>query len=131
MFEFIEKMRKKPEGERHRFVFMSAVSVTLVIAAVWGTSVAYRIHTGSLSFKIAVPETSELSNIGQRLSDSWGDFFPEENTSAPQSVSSSTESRYPALEEIFGDREAATSEESPVILDEPQTEYYPADIYSN
>ncbi|HEY4483131.1 MAG TPA: hypothetical protein VI953_03085 [Candidatus Paceibacterota bacterium] len=38
MFEFLEKLRAKPEPVRHAISFWSAIVLTLVIASVWANS---------------------------------------------------------------------------------------------
>lgn len=38
MFEFLEKLRAKPEPVRHAISFWSAIVITLVVAAIWANS---------------------------------------------------------------------------------------------
>ena len=128
-------MRRKSESQKRRFIFLSATGVTLVIACFWGVALAFRINSGAISFELSPSENSEIRNLGQKLNDSWNEFFADIDDGSTTTVSS-TEAQYPALEEMFGGRRATSSEsdrdsEPDVILDEPQTEYYPADIYSN
>ncbi|HEY4518462.1 MAG TPA: hypothetical protein VJG48_02440 [Candidatus Paceibacterota bacterium] len=54
MFEFLEKLRAKPEPVRHAISFWSAIVVTLVIAIVWANSLMGEISS-------SVSETSQTA----------------------------------------------------------------------
>jgi len=109
MFELIEKLRGKSEGEKRRFVFLFSASVTLVIAVFWLVAVIFRINSGSLSFEVNAPDGGGIGTIGQRLEESWGDFFPKAEPTVVAGTSTddaSSTSRYPVLEEILGDADS-------------------------
>lgn len=108
MFKHIEKMRRKSDAEKTRYILGVSLGVTAVIATFWGVSLAVRINDGGFSFGIEVPEGNHLKDIGGRIGDSWEDFFPNVDP-------------------------ATTSPSAPVtdvMLDQPRViDSYPADIY--
>ncbi len=57
MLNYIENLRKKPEAERRKKVFTISLSITLVIAVIWGVSL--------FIYKKGMPEVKEgaLANM--------------------------------------------------------------------
>ncbi len=70
MFQYFENLRKKPEGERRRVVLVISLSITLIIAAIWATTLALRIKSTDFSLNGKV---SEKDSPGLR--ETFSNFF--------------------------------------------------------
>ena len=61
MFEFLEKLRSKPEPVRHAISFWSAIVITLFIAAFWANSLIGNISSSvSKTSQTAGPSPFEM-----------------------------------------------------------------------
>jgi cytoskeletal protein RodZ len=117
MFEHIERLRKKSDAEKLRVVLGISAGITLLIAVFWGIAVAFRIESGSLSFKVNASQDSKIKSIGSKITNSWGDFFP--------SVTSDAATQTPASAEPESPYQVLLGAPEPV---EPESAY-PADVY--
>ena len=50
MFQYLEKLRKRPERERRKAVLVISLCATLAIALVWTASLYFRIGDADFSF---------------------------------------------------------------------------------
>ncbi len=116
MFHHIEKLRRKSEGEKQRFVFLFAAGVTLVIVSLWLVAFVMRVKSGDLSFDINAPQI-EGKGIGEQIEESWGQFFPSvDPIDVPAEDAEVSQDQQPSSEVMLGEPESV----------EPA---YPADVY--
>ena len=66
MLQYLENLRKKPEAERRKAVFLMSLLITLVIAIVWGILTSIRVAHTDFSF--------DTSGIDEKIP-SLGDTF--------------------------------------------------------
>ncbi|MDE1874839.1 MAG: hypothetical protein KGI79_02035 [Patescibacteria group bacterium] len=88
MFDFFDKLRKKPEAERRKAVFLMSLSITLIVAVIWGIGMAMRISATDF----ALPANSNVPSLKDTLSSFSSQVGQLINNTeqAIQSVSSST-----------------------------------------
>jgi hypothetical protein len=67
MFQYLEQLRKKPEGERRKAVLLISLCVTLLIALVWGVTLWLRIGNTDFSFQDTTPK-NDVPSLGQTFS---------------------------------------------------------------
>jgi hypothetical protein len=73
MFQYLENLRRKPEAQRRKSIFLISLSVTLVILAVWLGITIMRVRTMDFSLKddpsrADVPSLSDtFSEFGSRM----------------------------------------------------------------
>jgi len=70
MLKKIESLRKQPEHVRNRFAFWTALFVTLIIAALWGSTLPARFENTQ-----AAEEEEQGTSSWSTLSSSFQDFF--------------------------------------------------------
>jgi len=99
MFDKLKQFRKKPYGERKRATITISLSLTLIVAFVWGTVFFPRILTRHDGAEMLAESVSPFRTLSEDLSIIWGDFQggvgafgevfteilvpPEENAPAP------------------------------------------------
>jgi hypothetical protein len=110
MFERIEKLRKKSDAEKIRYIFGISIGVTAVVALFWGVATTFKVNNGSFSFTVESSEGDGMQGFGKKVGDSWGVFFPDVEptivaTSTPDEASST--SPYRDLEVMLGQPEVA------------------------
>ena len=69
MFQYIENLRKKPEPERRKAVFLVSLYITLFIAIVWAIVTSIRVSETDFSF-----DTSEIDKKVPTLGESFSNF---------------------------------------------------------
>lgn len=77
MFEYIDKLRKKPEAQRRKFVLAVSLSVFFVMLALWGVSLVVKIRGGDFGL---IEEGSSASSVRQKLEDvkeAWSRFIDQ------------------------------------------------------
>ncbi len=67
MFQYLEQLRKKPEGQRRKAVLLISLCVTLLIALIWGVTLWLRIGSTDFSFQDQAPKT-DVPSLGQTFS---------------------------------------------------------------
>ncbi len=88
MFQYLENLRKKPEPQRRKAVFLVSLYITLAIAVVWGIATSIRVSQTDFSFDTSdidkkMPTLGEtFSGIGDRMRQIFG---PSEATSTKYS----------------------------------------------
>ena len=86
MFKYLEKLRKKPEGERRKTVLLISLGITLTIALVWVISVSFRIGGTDFSFKnkdsdkVSDDKIPSLSETFSNFMDQVGDIMQNSTT---------------------------------------------------
>ncbi|MDO8579651.1 MAG: hypothetical protein Q7R72_02145 [bacterium] len=76
MFQYLEKLRKKPEGERRKTVLLISLGVTLIIALIWIITITSRI--GSTNFSLEDETGNE--KIGEKvpsLTETFSNFMDQ------------------------------------------------------
>ncbi len=82
MLTYLEKLRRKPEAEKRKSVFLISLCVTLAVALIWAVVLSIRIARTDFSMKEdpnkrVVPSLSEtFSSFGDRLNQ----IFSPDNT---------------------------------------------------
>ncbi|MEN9621748.1 MAG: hypothetical protein RLZZ67_182 [Candidatus Parcubacteria bacterium] len=84
MFQYLENLRKKPEKERRKAVFLISLYITLAIAIVWMIVTSIRVVHTDFSF-----DTKAVDKSMPSLGDTFNNF-KERLGSIMDSVSSST-----------------------------------------
>jgi len=88
MFDYIDKLRKKPEPERKKSIILISLGITLVIAIIWGIAFGMRISSTSFAFN-----TDKIKSDVPSLVDTFSNFFNQINsiTSSISDIASSTD----------------------------------------
>ena len=87
MFDYIDKLRKKPEPERRKTVLFISIGVTLVVAIIWGVAIGMRIS--GTNFTI---DQEKMKEDVPSLVDTFSNFFNqvEKITSSASDLASTT-----------------------------------------
>ena len=67
LLEKIEALRKEPKEVRNRYAFISALSVTLLVAVIWSISLPSRLNNPNVSIEIDDGEVGP--SVAEQLSD--------------------------------------------------------------
>jgi hypothetical protein len=51
MFQYLEKLRRKPEAERKKIVLLMSLCITFIIALIWVTTLSFRVGETDFSIK--------------------------------------------------------------------------------
>ena len=70
MLQYLENLRKKPEAQRRKAVFLLSLYITLVIAIVWAILTSIRVSQTNFSF-----DTSGIDNKVPTIGDTFNKFI--------------------------------------------------------
>jgi hypothetical protein len=86
MFQYFENLRKKPEQERRRAVFMISLYITLAIAVVWVIITSIRVVHTDFSFdtKAVDKNMPSLGETFNKFKDRLGNIVDSVSSSTPQ-----------------------------------------------
>ncbi len=75
MFDYIDKLRKKSDAEKNRFVLIVSISVVTILFILWGVSLAVKISHGDFMNS----ESSSTNSDAPTLKDTWKGFVEQMN----------------------------------------------------
>lgn len=75
MFQYLEKLRRKPEAERRKTVLLISLGVTLIIALVWAVTLSFRLK--GADFSIEDQNKSKTSNETPSLKETFSGFMDQ------------------------------------------------------
>jgi|SRR3989344_4595941 len=76
MFQYLEKLRKKPEGERRKTVLFISLGVTLLIALIWSITLTSRIGSTDFSFEDGTSD-KKISEKVPSLTETFSNFMDQ------------------------------------------------------
>ena len=110
MFDYIEKLRKKPEAEKRKAALLISICVTLVIALIWGGMFAMRISSEGFS-NAAGSSSGDAPSLGQSFSN-FTDQVKGIIKNASDLTSTSSAAGSTAAEDLFANDATDTASES-------------------
>ncbi|MEK7607574.1 MAG: hypothetical protein AAB484_01425 [Patescibacteria group bacterium] len=68
MFQYLEKLRKKPEGDRRKVVLWISLGITVAIALIWGITLTFRIDNTDFSFADDAASDKKIPSLTETFS---------------------------------------------------------------
>lgn len=99
MFQYLENLRKKPEPERKKAVFLISLYITLGIAIIWGISTSIKVSGTNFDFDTSAID-KKMPSLGETFdsfTDKLGQIF---NKSSAEPVATTTESEATTSEQF-------------------------------